>query len=234
MYMFSGIVAQSCTIHSISRSDDFMELGVTLPPELIEGLALGASVSVDGVCLTVTSIIGTDVFFDVMQETLKVTTLKDLNVDDMVNIERSLQEGGEIGGHHVSGHVDTLGMIVDKSNQGQNCTVTISLPHQWLKYIFKKGYIAVDGVSLTVGKVDREKNQFEVYLIPETLSRTSLGRKQPQQKVNLEIERSTQVIVDTVERYLSTLQSQLLNEGRQEQITTKLTKGVANLMEPNE
>lgn len=200
--MFSGIVQGVAPIHSITEKADFRTQVVKLPPEMRKGLAIGASVANNGVCLTVTEINDDLVSFDLMQETLRITNLGALKVGDWVNIERAMQMGAEIGGHILSGHVYCTATISNIIASENNRQIWFELPNtEVMKYVLTKGFVAVDGISLTVGEV--RDNQFCVNLIPETLQRTLMGQRNLGDRVNIEIDSQTQAIVDTVERYLA-------------------------------
>ena len=200
--MFSGIVQGVAPIYSITEKADFRTQVVKLPPEMRKGLAIGASVANNGVCLTVTEINDDLVSFDLMQETLRITNLGALKVGDWVNIERAMQMGAEIGGHILSGHVYCTATISNIIASENNRQLWFELPNtEVMKYILTKGFVAVDGISLTVGEV--RGNQFCVNLIPETLQRTLMGQRNLGDRVNIEIDSQTQAIVDTVERYLA-------------------------------
>lgn len=200
--MFSGIVQGVAPIHSITEKADFRTQVVKLPPEMRKGLAIGASVANNGVCLTVTEINDDLVSFDLMQETLRITNLGALKVGDWVNIERAMQMGAEIGGHILSGHVYCTATISNIIAFENNRQIWFELPNtEVMKYILTKGFVAVDGISLTIGEVCG--NQFCVNLIPETLQRTLMGQRKLGDRVNIEIDSQTQAIVDTVERYLA-------------------------------
>jgi riboflavin synthase len=136
--------------------------------------------------------------FDVMQQSLALTTLGRLAAGSEVNVERAARDGAEIGGHPLSGHVDGLGRITGIRRPQNNCVLRIELPQQLRRYVFAKGYIAVNGCSLTAAEVNRAEGWFEVWLIPETLRLTTFGAKREGDAVNIEIERRTQVFVDTV------------------------------------
>ena len=195
--MFSGIVQGVAPIHSITEKADFRTQVVKLPPEMRKGLAIGASVANNGVCLTVTEINDNLVSFDLMQETLRITNLGALKVGDWVNIERAMQMGAEIGGHILSGHVYCTATISNIIASENNRQIWFELPNtEVMKYILTKGFVAVDGISLTVGEVRGN-------LIPETLQRTLMGQRNLGDRVNIEIDSQTQAIVDTVERYLA-------------------------------
>jgi len=200
--MFTGIVQGTAKIVSIEEKDLFRTHIAELPEELLPGLALGASVSHNGCCLTVTAIEGNRVSFDLIKETLRVTNLGDLQEGDVVNIERAAKFSDEIGGHLMSGHIMTTAEIckIIQSENNREVWFKIQDPAQ-MKYILHKGFVGIDGISLTVGEVTKSK--FCVYLIPETLERTTLGAKKLGHRVNIEIDPHTQAIVDTVERVLA-------------------------------
>ena len=196
--MFTGIVQGTAQIKAITEAANFR----THVVEMLKGLQIGASVAHNGVCLTVTKIQDNLVSFDLMQETLKITNLGGLQVGDFVNIERAMQMGTEIGGHILSGHVYCTADIVERIPSENNLQIWFQLPNQdMMKYVLTKGFIAVDGISLTIGEA-REQS-FCVNLIPETIHRTLIGKKTVGEKVNIEIDPQTQAIVDTVERYLA-------------------------------
>ncbi|MBN6069158.1 riboflavin synthase subunit alpha [Aggregatibacter actinomycetemcomitans] len=200
--MFTGIVQGTAQIKTITEKANFRTHTVEMPQEMLKGLQIGASVAHNGVCLTVTEIKDNLVSFDLMQETLKITNLGELKVGDPVNIERAMQMGTEIGGHILSGHVYCTAEIIERLPSENNLQIWFKLPNkEVMKYVLTKGFIAVDGISLTIGEV-REQN-FCVNLIPETLHRTLIGKKAEGDKVNIEIDPQTQAIVDTVERYLA-------------------------------
>lgn len=197
--MFTGIVQGLAKVESVESSPGRKQIKVLMGPALIQGLQTGASVSIDGVCLTAVSIDGDIAAFDVIQETLERTTLKDIHAGGAVNIERAAKFGDEIGGHLLSGHVFDSATIESIERPPNNVIMTFRGKPEWMKYLFRKGYIAIDGVSLTL--VDVSPNHtFTVHLIPETLRLTTLGRKKVGDKVNIEIDAQTQAIVDTIER----------------------------------
>jgi len=200
--MFTGIVQGTAEIVSIEEKELFRTHTIRMPAELLPGLALGASVAHNGCCLTVTAIEGDRVSFDLIKETLRVTNLGDLRQGDVVNIERAAKFSDEIGGHLMSGHIMTTAEIckIIQSEHNREVWFKIQDPAQ-MKYILHKGFVGIDGISLTVGDVTKTK--FCVYLIPETLERTTLGAKTFGDRVNIEIDPHTQAIVDTVERVLA-------------------------------
>lgn len=204
--MFTGIVQGTAEVVAIHEAEAFRTHVLALPAELREGLALGASVAHNGVCLTVTAIEGERVSFDLMRETLRVTNLGAVTVGDRVNIERAARFGDEIGGHAMSGHVMALAELVELDEAPNNRRLWFEVPHALGRFLFDKGYIGVDGISLTIGDVRHTESrdvEFSVNLIPETLSRTTLQNRAPGDQVNIEIDPQTQVIVETVERVLS-------------------------------
>lgn len=198
--MFTGIVQGKATITSIEKHDQFMRLQLELPQARADNLQLGASIAVNGTCLTVTAFEGNLVSFDLIMETLRVTNLGTLSVGDQVNFERAARFGDEIGGHLLSGHVHDQATICQIEKPENNCILWFEASEEWMKYILPKGFVALNGCSLTIGEV--EDNRFNVYLIPETLGLTVFGRAAIGNKVNLEIDSQTQAVVDTVERYM--------------------------------
>lgn len=199
--MFTGIVQGIARIVAIKDSHDFRQYIVELPEDLTSGIELGASIANNGCCLTVTKVKGRCVNFDLMIETLRKTNLGELKIGDYVNVERAAKFGDEIGGHLMSGHIACMGQIAAFELHENQAQMTISLPPDMMKYVLYKGFIGVDGISLTVGEVT--ETTFKLYLIPETLSRTTLGNKKVGDKVNIELDTQTQTIVDTVERLMS-------------------------------
>jgi riboflavin synthase len=163
---------------------------------------IGASVSVDGTCLTVTALHGDrEADFDVVQQSLSLTTLAGLHEGSTVNVERAARDGAEIGGHPVSGHVDFMARIAQVLEPDNNRVIRLEVAAPWMRYVFAKGYIAVNGASLTVAEAIRERDGsgwVDVWLIPETRRVTTLNDKVEGDAVNIEIDRSTQVLVDTV------------------------------------
>lgn len=199
--MFTGIVQATCEVVAIYKKDGLNTLEVAFEPDLHEGLAIGASVANNGVCLTVTQVADDRVFFDVVEETLRLTNLANLSVGQSVNVERSLTFGSEIGGHILSGHIHTKAKVIDISHTEQHYDLTLGIEPKWMDYIFYKGFVGVNGCSLTVGEVS--DLGFKLHLIPETLKLTNLSLCKVGDELNIEIDSQTQVIVDTVERVLA-------------------------------
>ncbi|MCU7804640.1 MAG: riboflavin synthase subunit alpha [Candidatus Thiodiazotropha sp. (ex Lucinoma borealis)] len=205
--MFTGIVQGTAEVVEIQEKKAFRTHRIRLPVTALEGLTPGASIAHNGCCLTVTRIDSDLIDFDLMQETLRVTNLGELVVGDTFNFERAARYGDEIGGHAMSGHILCMAEIVDVIASENNHQLRFKLPTDWRKYIFTKGYIGIDGISLTIGNV--EGNEFDVNLIPETMQRTNIGRRQIGDRVNIEIDPQTQAIVDTVTHLLPDLLFQL-------------------------
>lgn len=196
--MFTGIVQGVATVDDLSAEPGLSSFAIRFPEEQVHGVTIGASVAINGACLTVTRQEGNRLYFDAMQETLRLTTLGDLKPGDRVNFERAARIGDEIGGHLLSGHVHTTADIVAIDRPENNCTLEFEVPEAWARYIFSKGYIAINGCSLTIGEV--RGNRFNVYLIPETLRATIFGDVSVGDRVNIEIDSQTQTIVDTLAR----------------------------------
>ncbi|WP_136063954.1 riboflavin synthase subunit alpha [Modicisalibacter radicis] len=199
--MFTGIVQAAAELVAIEEKQDFRSHVLAMPDALREGLAIGASVAHNGCCLTVTGIDGERVRFDLMRETLRLTNLGELTVGDRVNIERAARFGDEIGGHAMSGHVICMAELVEIDEAPNNRRLWFELPAAYARFLFEKGYIGIDGISLTIGETIGRR--FCVNLIPETLARTTLGERVPGDRVNIEIDPQTQAIVETVERVLA-------------------------------
>ncbi|OBT12163.1 riboflavin synthase subunit alpha [Vibrio sp. UCD-FRSSP16_10] len=200
--MFTGIVQATAKIVSITAKQDFQTHVLELPEQLSHNINIGASIAHNGCCLTVTKIEGLQVQFDLMKATLDLTNLGELEVGDAVNVERAARFGDEIGGHNMSGHISGTVVITKIERTANNQSIWFEADENSMRYILKKGYIGLDGCSLTIAEV--KDNQFSVNLIPETLTRTLFGQRQIGDRVNLEVDPQTQAIVDTVERVLAT------------------------------
>ena len=196
--MFTGIVEELGTVVALESQSDAMRLSVR-GPLVTEDAQLGDSISVNGVCLTVATLEG-DVFTaDVMRETLDKSSLGALTPHSAVNLERAMTLQARLGGHLVQGHVDGVGEVRSRTPSEHWEVVEVSLPPHLAPYLVDKGSITVDGVSLTVVHVDDTRGSFTVSLIPETLARTTLGRRRPGEPVNLEVD----VVAKYVERMLA-------------------------------
>ena len=220
--MFTGIVEGKAELSSVKQFDGFTRWVIDLPPRHGENLEIGASVALDGVCLTVVEIHGDSISSDLIHETLERSTLCLRKAGDWLNMERALRYGDEVGGHLVSGHVMAVGEIkrMDILEQGLNGSKTmdieIHVPPEVSEYVFEKGYIAIDGISLTVGKT-HDSGGFDLHIIPETIRRTTLAGKQVGSAVNVEIESSTQAVVDTVKKMIS--KNSLLDSNNRNQLS---------------
>ncbi|CNJ84208.1 riboflavin synthase subunit alpha [Yersinia mollaretii] len=200
--MFTGIVQGTAPVVAIEEKSNFRTHVVEMPTEMLPELALGASVAHNGCCLTVTAVEGNRVSFDLMKETLRITNLGDIKLGDVVNLERAAKFSDEIGGHLMSGHIICTAEITKIYTSENNRQIWFRMPSDDLmKYVLHKGFIGIDGISLTIGEVIG--NRFCVHLIPETLARTTLGKKRLGHRVNIEIDPQTQAVVDTVERVLA-------------------------------
>jgi riboflavin synthase len=201
--LFTGIVQGLCEVVALEDEPNLRRLSIDVG-SLAERATLGASVAINGTCLTITAVKrnGNILSFDVIRETLGLTNLGALEIGDLVNVERSYRVGDEVGGHIVSGHITTA-VTVDRIEEADNARdVFFRVDPQWMKYLPYKGFVALDGASLTIASVDSSANIISVSLIPETIARTSLGRVVPGDRVNLEVDSQTQAVVDTVERLL--------------------------------
>ncbi len=199
--MFTGIVQGTAEVVAILEKENFRTHTIRLPQGYCNDLRTGASIAQNGCCLTVTRIEDTLVSFDLMRETLRVTNLGELRIGDRVNFERAARYGDEIGGHQMSGHIHCTAEVIEIETSENNRRVRIRVPDELEKYLFTKGYIGIDGISLTIGEVTGPA--FDVNLIPETLQRTNLSTRQVGERVNIEIDPQTQAIVDTVERVMA-------------------------------
>ncbi len=182
--MFTGIVEAKGRVVSIEDGKVARRVAITAP--ILEGLALGASLAVDGVCLTAVEVEGAEVAVDIVPETLRRTNLGRLKVGDEVNLERPLRADGRFDGHVVQGHVDGVGRVKTLRREGGAVTLTVEVPPELLPYIVEKGSVTVDGVSLTVSAVTDA--DFSVALVPHTLKVTTLGLRKPSDAVNLEVD----------------------------------------------
>lgn len=219
--MFTGIVQGLCPVGKLIDERNIRRLTINLG-KLGKGVQVGASVAVNGVCLTVAQLAdcmtsinasedasfdaSSDVTFDVIRESLDQTNLGDLVEGSMVNVERSVRVGDEIGGHILSGHISGKAQIASIETTENERNVHFDVPEQCMKYLHHKGFVALDGASLTIASVDAQANQITVCLIPETIARTTLGSAGIGDWINLEVDSQTQAVVDTVERVLSSPQ----------------------------
>ncbi len=196
--MFTGLIAELGSITAIKKSDTSAVFTINAPG-LISEISVGDSVAVNGVCLTATTIDGTAFIADVMVQTLAVTSLSQIFVGSPVNLELAAQLNARMGGHMVQGHVDGVGSVVGLTPGDKWAQFEIKVPAELSKYIVNQGSICLDGISLTVGAINDEKNVVTVWLIPETLSRTNLSSLLPGDLINIEVD----VLAKYVERLLA-------------------------------
>lgn len=205
--MYTGIVQATCELSFVERKPNLLQFGFCLPEELSSEVSLGASIAVNGCCFTVTSMTpsgqGLEVTFDAIDETQAITNVKHFKQGSIVNVERSAKQNAEVGGHVLSGHIVGTAEVSGIERDDNRCRMIFGTAAPWLKYVFEKGYIAVNGASLTVAALDRNAQTFVINLIPETLERTNFGLLSVGDSVNIEVESQTQIIVDTVERVMA-------------------------------
>ncbi len=197
--MFTGIVQGKACVHNVQKKDNLHTITVTFPDGALQNIQTGASIAINGTCLTVTGFSDNRATFDVIDETLRVTNLAKLDAGDSVNYERAAKFGDEIGGHLLSGHIHTSVTLESVEKTENNTKLTFVAPEEWIKFVLPKGFVALNGASLTVGATV-EHNRFSVHLIPETLAITTFGVLKPGDLVNLEVDSQTQTIVQTIEQ----------------------------------
>ena len=197
--MFTGIIEELGTVEALDLGADPAALRIR-SPRVLEGIALGDSIAVNGCCLTVTAVVGETWSADVIATTLAATTLGELRPGDRVNLERCVRADGRLDGHIVQGHVDGVGTVTGREEADGTTLLRLALPAGLSRYVVAKGSLAVDGVSLTVAAIDGE--EVTLGLIPETLSRTTLGVRAVGDRVNLE--------VDVLAKYVEKLTASLL------------------------
>jgi len=202
--MFTGIVQTTAIVDQIEDRPGFRKLRLQVPNKYLQHLLQGASIAINGTCLTVTAFDADAepawVQFDLIDETLRLTNLGQLTIGNSVNFERSLTLGRELGGHILSGHIQTQAEVLQVMKTADNWALELQLAPEWQPYVFSKGFIAIDGISLTVGAV--VDGRFWLHIIPETLAITTLGQRQTGDRVNIEIDQQSYTIVQTVERLL--------------------------------
>ena len=195
--MFTGLVQDVATIRGIERGEDSSIL--TIETNLAQSMSIGDSISINGVCLTATRIVSNLITVDVMVQPLKLSNLGRVEVGARVNAELATRVDARLGGHIVQGHVDGIAKIVANEPGEKWQRFAISIPGNLLKYVVNQGSICVDGVSLTVGNVEDSLHEVTMWLIPETLAKTTLGSKSVGDDVNIEVD----VLAKYVERLMS-------------------------------
>lgn len=199
--MFTGIVQAKLPVAQVKRFADFATFVFEFPESLLANLKIGASVAFNGTCLTVRTIENRRVSFDAIVQTLKVTNLGLLSEGSIVNVERAARFGDEIGGHLLSGHIMQTVKVLAVTDTEHNRVVWFERPANIAEFILDKGFIALNGCSLTIAEV--EDDRFAVYLIPETRDVTTFGEVQVGDAINLEVDSQTQAVVETVKRVLA-------------------------------
>ncbi len=199
--MYTGIVQGLEKILDVRQGNGFSTLVVSNHHNFFHDVFIGASVAINGTCLTATHIDldSNQVHFDVSDLTSRLTTLKTLSVGDDVNVERSAKVGMENGGHNLYGHIEGTAIVIDVIRHGETLHVDLQIPDGNIKYFFLKGFIGLNGCSLTVNHVDRSKQQISIDLIPETLRLTTWHTVRVGDEVNYEIDQMTRTMVDTLE-----------------------------------
>ena len=199
--MYTGIVQGLEKVVDIRQDNGFITIVVSNENQFFQDVFIGASVAINGVCLTVTTIDQklNQIHFDISDVTLALTTLKSLQVGDEVNVERSAKVGAENGGHNLYGHIEGTAIIKNLEHRGETYHIDIQIPDGNIKYFFLKGFIGLNGCSLTVNRVDRNSHEISVDLIPETLRLTTWASVQVGDAVNYEIDQMTRTMVDTLE-----------------------------------
>lgn len=183
--MFTGIIEELGAVKNMVNRAHLTWLEIKAD-KILEDAKIGDSIAVNGCCLTVINKNYDYLSFEVMPQTLKLTNLGLLRISDKINLERALKVGDRISGHFVTGHIDAIGIIRKKAYISNNLCFEIAVAPQFMKYIFPRGSVAVDGISLTI--VDKKSSAFTVYIIPHTLKNTTLGFKGPSDKVNIEFD----------------------------------------------
>jgi len=199
--MFTGIVSGKGQVQKITKYKDYLSLIIKAPKGFSKNLVKGASVAVNGVCLTVKKGKTDFLEFDVIEETIQKTNLKNISRLSKVNLERSMTAKTEIGGHLVSGHIHGTGDVLKVINKQATKDLQIKIPKSLREYFFYKGYVALNGCSLTIGRV--LKTSFYIHLIPETVSVTTFKDIKKGDLINIEVEQATINTVETVKRVMS-------------------------------
>lgn len=210
--MYTGIVQAVRPLAAVDEYPGGKTFTVELNPELVADLKIGGSVAVEGVCLSATSISGNQVTFDAMNATLDRTNLTRFSKGDGVNIERSAKMNDENGGHAIAGHIATTAVLEEIKIAEDGALIRFRVPEDWAKYIFPRGFLAVNGCSLTVAEVDG--NLFTINLIPETLRQTTFSTYRPGDRLNIEVDHQTMVLVDVIERTVTRVMPSLVKGGQ--------------------
>ena len=213
--MFTGIVEELAQIKSIEPKSKGIRYAISAEV-VIDDLKIGDSISVNGVCLTIVKRRKDSFSIDLVEETLNKSNLGELKVGDFVNLERAMKVSDRLGGHIVQGHVETLGVILEKQMQDEEAILSVGLDPEWMRFCIPKGSITLDGVSLTIARING--NIIEIALIPHTLENTTLGIKGKSETLNIE----TDIIGKYIDRLLSF-------DAEEEIIDTNILKAIRNI-----
>ena len=203
--MFTGIIQETGTIASLPSGGMVITAG-----QILDGIEMGGSIAVNGVCQTVTAFTDSTFSVDVMPETLNRTNLGILRIGDKVNLERPLGLGGEIGGHLVQGHIDDTGQVISVNKDGEAVIMRFKAPEELMQYIVEKGFIAVDGISLTV--VDKDPTSFSVSIVGFTRDNTVLAARKVGDTVNLEVDIIGKYVIESTKTPGSGITAEFLQE----------------------
>jgi len=201
--MYTGITQGTAKLLALTHNSGYTSITLSNKEHLFDDVQVGASVAVDGTCLTVTNSDSDKVFFDISDRTSEITTLKNIKVGNLVNVERSHKMTLENGGHNLYGHIDGVAEVVSIENNGGTTQLKFEAPKEASPYFFRKGFIGLHGCSLTVDEIDEQHHVLTVNLIPETLRVTNLRDKKVGDQLNYEIDQTTRSIVDTIKRVLT-------------------------------
>jgi riboflavin synthase len=196
--MFTGLISSLGVVEAITKGSEYAKLSIK-DANICGQIQIGDSVSVNGTCLSVTAFDKQQFSVDVMVQTLKLTAIGSLTKGDLVNLELATKAGEPLGGHIVQGHVDCIGKVAEIKQAEKWLALTVTIPEEKMRYVVPQGSIAIDGVSLTVGELDDSKNTITVWLIPQTLELTNLGKKSPADLVNIEVD----ILAKYVERLVN-------------------------------
>jgi riboflavin synthase len=217
--MYTGIVQAVRPVTAARPYPGGTEFRLRFSPRLLQDLQIGASVAVEGVCLSVTAIEGDEVSFDAMDATLARTNLAGVAARGTANVERSARPMDENGGHAIAGHIATTAEIVGLETGADQAFLRFRVAPEWSKYIFPRGFLAVNGCSLTVAEREPKAEAdagpgeiFRINLIPETLRQTTFTQYRNGDRINIEVDHQTMVMVDTIEQTMATLLPRLLAE----------------------
>jgi riboflavin synthase len=196
--MFTGLISSLGVVKAITKGSEYAKLTIK-DAKICGQIQIGDSVSINGTCLSVTSFDTQSFTVDVMVQTLKLTAIGSLTKGDSVNLELATKAGQPLGGHIVQGHVDCIGKVAEIKPDEKWVALTVTIPAEKMGHVVPQGSIAIDGVSLTVGEIDDTKNIITVWLIPQTLELTNLGKKKVDDLVNIEVD----ILAKYVERLVN-------------------------------